>query len=95
MGKCKLYLLNLLLYLKNEQLEPFVDDDLCFAATFGDMSMLKQLTREAFLLWRSNSKSRFGPICDSMNSSGARFKQCFRFCKCNEDRARADALANK
>jgi len=30
-----------------------------------------------------------------MNSSRARFKQCLRFCKSNEDRARADALASK
>jgi len=51
--------------------------------------------REAFLLWQSNSKPRFGPICDIMNSSRSRFKQCLRFCKSNDDRARADALANK
>jgi len=30
-----------------------------------------------------------------MNSSRARFKQCLHFCQSNEDRARADALANK
>ena len=47
--------------------------------------------REGFLLWQSNSKPRFGPICDIMNSSRARFKQCLRFCKSNETRARADA----
>jgi len=46
-----------------------------------------------FLLWQSNSKPRFGPICDIMNSSRARFKQCLRFCKSNE--TRADALTIK
>jgi len=51
--------------------------------------------RQAFLLWQSNSKPRFGPISEIMNSSRARFKQCLRFCKSNEDRAQADALATK
>ena len=41
--------------------------------------------RQAFLLWQSNSQPRFGPICDIMNQSRARIKQCLRFCKSNED----------
>ena len=51
--------------------------------------------REAFLLWQSNSKPRFGAICNIMNSSRARFKQCLLLWKSNEDRARGNALANK
>ena len=47
------------------------------------------------LLWRSNSKPRFEPICGIMISSRARFKQCLHFGKSNEGRAEADALANK
>jgi len=49
--------------------------------------------REAFLLW--HSKLKFGHICEIINSTRAKFKQCLRFCKSNEGRARADALANK
>jgi len=49
--------------------------------------------RKAFMLWPSNSKSRFGLICDIMNLFRAIFKQCLRFGKSNEDRA--DDLANK
>ena len=51
--------------------------------------------RDAFLLWQCNSKPRFGILSDLMKCTRARFKQCLRFCKSNDDRVRADALANK
>ena len=51
--------------------------------------------RKTFLSWQSNSKPRFGPTFDIMNSSRARFKQCLLLWKTNEDRARGNALANK
>ena len=60
--------------------------------------MLKRLTQKPAmpsLLWQCNSKPRFGPLCDLMKRTRARFKQRLRFCKSNDDRVRADALANK
>ena len=47
------------------------------------------------LLWQCNSKPRFGILSDLMKCTRARFKQCLRFCKSNDDRVRADGLANK
>jgi len=51
--------------------------------------------RDAFLLWQCNSKPRFGLLNDLMKCTRARFKQCLRFCKSNDDRVRADVLTNK
>ena len=50
--------------------------------------------RDAFLLWQCNSKPRSGSISDLRKTTRVRFRQCLRFCKSNEDRAKADALAN-
>jgi exonuclease III len=51
--------------------------------------------REAFLMWQANGKPRFGPICNLMNKTRARFKHCLRYCRSIEDKARADAIARK
>ena len=50
--------------------------------------------RDAFLLWQCNSKPGSCSICHRMKTTRARCKQCLKFCKSNEDRAKADALAN-
>ena len=51
--------------------------------------------RDAFLLWQTNSKARFGPIYENMKTTRARFKHCLRHCKSIETKARADAIAKK
>jgi exonuclease III len=51
--------------------------------------------REAFLMWQAHGKPRFGPVCDLMNKTRARFKYCLRYCKSVEDKAKADAIAKK
>ena len=51
--------------------------------------------REAFILWQINNKPRNGPICDLMKTTRAQFKRSLRYCKANEDRTCADALAKR
>ena len=55
--------------------------------------------KDAFLLWQSNSKPHDGPICDVYvtlwNKSRARLKYCLRFCRSNENHAKADSLAKR
>ena len=51
--------------------------------------------REAFISWQVDNKPRMGPTYELMKVTRARFKQCLRHCKNIEDKARADALANK
>ena len=51
--------------------------------------------RDAFLLWQANAKPRYGPLCDLMKTTRARFKQSLRHCRAVEDRAKADAIARK
>ena len=51
--------------------------------------------RDAFLLWQSQGKPRFGPVCELMTKTRARFKHCLRYCQSIENKARADAIARK
>ena len=45
--------------------------------------------------WQFNGKPKEGPLAKLMRTRRAHFKSCLRYCKLNEDRARADALASK
>ena len=51
--------------------------------------------RRDFLYWRSVGSPREGPIALTMRSSRARFKLALRECKREEDRMRAEAMAEK
>ncbi len=51
--------------------------------------------REAFVLWQNNSKPRQGALFQLMQTTRARFKSALRYCRANESRARADALARR
>jgi exonuclease III len=51
--------------------------------------------RDAFVMWNSAGKPRFGPVFDIMKRSRAIFKYSLRYCKRQENQNRADALANK
>ena len=48
--------------------------------------------REAFLTWQSCNKPRFGPIYENVSKYRAQFKSALRFCRSQENKARADAL---
>ena len=48
--------------------------------------------RESFLMWKSKYKHRFGPVCELMTKTRARFKHCLHYCKSIEDKAKADAI---
>ena len=52
-------------------------------------------TREAFLMWRSQGKSCFGPVCELMTKTKAKFKHCLHYCKSIEDKAKTDGIAKK
>ena len=52
------------------------------------------VARQAFLDWCHNGKPRYGPGYVHMYKSRAVFKQALRFCKRNEERLQADALAH-
>ena len=49
--------------------------------------------RDAFLLWHSNGKPRFGPLFELMRTTRARFKYALRQCKKEEKCHRANSLA--
>ena len=49
--------------------------------------------RDAFVMWQQCGKPRYGPICDIMKRTRARFIYCLRHCKAIETRAKADSLA--
>jgi hypothetical protein len=51
--------------------------------------------REAFLLWRTNSNPRQGPLFDLMKRTRSHFKLTLRYCKSQEKRATSDSLAKK
>ena len=52
-------------------------------------------SREAFLYWKSNGSPRNGPIAYAMRSARANFKYALRQCRAEENRMRADSLAEK
>ena len=51
--------------------------------------------RDAFLQWTVHGRPRYGLLFDAMKSSRARFKYTLRQCKRSENRAKADAMANR
>ena len=56
---------------------------------------LHDQARDAFLLWKLNSKPRSGPLCDLMRSTRARFKSAIRQCKKDKSKKSSDSLAQK
>ena len=52
-----------------------------------------EAARDAFVLWHSNDKPRYGPIFDLMRKTRARFKYSLRQCKREESAHRANAFA--
>ena len=53
------------------------------------------MAREAFSLWQSFGKPRYGPIFQLMTSTRLSFKYALRRCRLEDEQYRADALANK
>ena len=56
---------------------------------------LHATAREAFLLWRSHGKPRFGPVFEIMRRSRSNFKSALRKCKDLASQKQADNLASK
>ena len=52
-----------------------------------------QLSRDAFILWSTNGKSKTGPLFHMMKSARAKFKCLVRQCKLKTNRKESDTLA--